>query len=135
MTPQQKQTQWFRHPQAETFILERLDQLLADAPPLRDFQTKLALHTNIRLPDWLDHLVLADGDGELVSGAEMELEGTMTHAGMVPVLSAAEEKEPGRYEAELKFTMGGDWVVIVYADLADGTELEKEIDLPGVKTP
>jgi hypothetical protein len=80
-------------------------------------------------------ITLSDKDGQPVTGAEMELEGTMTHAGMVPVFAQAAEKEPGRYEAELEFTMGGDWVIIVRADLADGTKLEKEIDLPGVKRP
>jgi hypothetical protein len=80
-------------------------------------------------------ITLSDKDGQPVTGAEMELEGTMTHAGMVPVFGAATEKEPGRYEAQLEFTMGGDWVIIVRADLADGGKLEKEIDLPGVKRP
>jgi hypothetical protein len=80
-------------------------------------------------------VTLHDADGQPISGAEMELEGTMTHAGMVPVFGAAAEKEPGRYETELEFTMGGDWVIIVRADLPDGGSLEKEFDVPGVKMP
>ncbi|MGD9099700.1 MAG: FixH family protein [Anaerolineae bacterium] len=80
-------------------------------------------------------VTLHDADGQPVSGAEMELEGTMTHAGMVPVFGEADEKEPGHYEAELEFTMGGDWVIIVRADLPDGSSLEKEFDMPGVKMP
>jgi hypothetical protein len=62
MTSQEEQIQWLRHPQAETFIVGRLDQLVADMPPLQDLQARLALYTNTRLWDWLDHLILADGD-------------------------------------------------------------------------
>ncbi len=80
-------------------------------------------------------ITLSDNDGQPVSGADMELEGTMTHAGMKPVFGAAAETEPGRYEAQLEFTMGGDWVIIVRADLADGSKLKKELDLPGIKKP
>ncbi len=80
-------------------------------------------------------ITLSDTDGQPVSGADMELEGTMTHAGMVPVFGKATEQEPGRYEAQLEFTMGGDWVIIVRAELADGSQLKKEIDLPGVNAP
>jgi hypothetical protein len=71
---QREQTQWLRYPEAEAFILERLDQLLADAPPLRAFQARLALHANTRLPDWLDHLILADGDAPQGQLAELGFE-------------------------------------------------------------
>jgi hypothetical protein len=62
VTSQEEQIQWLRHPQAETFIVGRLDQLVADIPPLRDLEARLKLYTNTRLLDWLDHLILADGD-------------------------------------------------------------------------
>ena len=77
-------------------------------------------------------LTLTDEQGEPISGAELELEGNMSHAGMAPVFAQAEETEPGRYEAPLEFTMGGDWFVIVKATLPDGRALERQIDLPGV---
>ena len=80
-------------------------------------------------------VTLHDADGQAIEGAEMQLEGTMTHAGMVPVFADADETSPGQYEAELEFTMGGDWVVIVRATLPDGRSLEREIDVPGVRTP
>jgi hypothetical protein len=80
-------------------------------------------------------VVLGDADGVPISGAEMALEGTMTHAGMKPVFADARETAPGRYEAAIEFTMGGDWVVIVRTTLPDGRSLEREIDVPGVRVP
>lgn len=79
-------------------------------------------------------VTLRNADGEPIGGAEMKLEGTMTHAGMVPVFADATETEPGQYEATLEFTMGGDWIIIVRATLPDGRSLEREIDVPGVKS-
>ncbi|MCB0210307.1 MAG: FixH family protein [Anaerolineae bacterium] len=77
-------------------------------------------------------LTLTDEQGQPISGAELELEGNMSHAGMTPVFSQAQEVEPGRYEAPLEFTMGGDWFVLVKATLPDGRALERQIDVPGV---
>lgn len=69
---------------------------------------------------------LLDG-GEGVRGAEVEMVGTMTHAGMAPVVRAAEEAEPGLYVADdFEFTMAGDWIVTAEATLPDGTEVDEE---------
>ncbi len=78
-------------------------------------------------------VTLHNADEQPIGGAEMELEGTMTHAGMVPVFADAVETSTGQYEATLEFTMGGDWIIIVRATLPDGRSLEREIDVPGVK--
>ncbi len=80
-------------------------------------------------------VVILQDDGQAIGGAEMNLEGTMTHAGMVPVFADAVETSPGQYKAALEFTMGGDWVIIVRAVLADGRTLERQIDVPGVQSP
>lgn len=77
-------------------------------------------------------LTLSDGAGQPISGAQVELEGNMHHAGMVPVFAQAEEVAPGRYRADLAFTMGGDWFILVRADLPDGRSLERSVDVPGV---
>jgi hypothetical protein len=58
----------------------------------------------------------------------------MNHAGMEPVFVDAKETEPGKYRADLKFTMGGDWFVLVSAALADGRKVNRKIDVPGVKS-
>jgi hypothetical protein len=73
-----------------------------------------------------------DADGELIENAELELEANMSHAGMVPVFASAREVAPGRYEASLEFTMGGDWFILVRSELPDGRSLERRVDLPGV---
>jgi hypothetical protein len=68
-----------------------------------------------------------------VSGARIQLEGNMTHAGMTPVFAEAKEAEPGRYHATLEFTMAGDWVVLVHAALPDGRKIERQFDVKGVR--
>jgi hypothetical protein len=51
---------------------------------------------------------------------------------MVPVFAPALETAPGRYQAALEFTMGGDWFILVRAELPDGRTMERKIDVPGV---
>jgi hypothetical protein len=51
---------------------------------------------------------------------------------MVPVFADAVEVEPGRYRAELEFTMGGDWFLLVDAETRDGRTLRWQRDVPGV---
>ena len=71
--------------------------------------------------------------GEPVREAEVRLEGNMSHAGMKPVFGTAREVEPGRYEATIELTMGGDWFLLVEADLPDGRALDRQVELPGVR--
>jgi hypothetical protein len=59
---QEEQIEWLRHPEAESYVTERLDELVAAMPQLRTLATSLLANTGSRLIDWLDHLVLADGD-------------------------------------------------------------------------
>lgn len=66
---------------------------------------------------------LLEEGGEGVSGAQVEITGDMTHAGMMPVVATATEAEPGLYRTEdFRFTMAGDWI------------LTAEIELPGGST-
>jgi hypothetical protein len=75
---------------------------------------------------------LTDSFGKAVTGAHVGIEGDMTHAGMGPVFSEARELEPGRYRANLKFSMGGDWVVLVHATLSNGQKFEDQFEVKGV---
>lgn len=77
-------------------------------------------------------VTLHDAGGDPISGARVALEGNMSHAGMVPVFADAVEVAPGRYQADMEFTMGGDWFILVRADLPDGRSMERKIDVPGV---
>lgn len=79
-------------------------------------------------------VTLAGPAGEAVSGARVELEGNMSHAGMVPVIAQAVESAAGQYESTLEFTMAGDWIMIVRASLANGQLVEHRVDVPGVRS-
>jgi hypothetical protein len=77
-------------------------------------------------------VTLQDSAGAPLEKAQVEIEGNMNHAGMVPVLAQAVEVEPGRYEAAFEFTMAGDWFILIRAKLADGRSGEWKKDVPGV---
>lgn len=78
---------------------------------------------------------LVDPSGAPVAGADVAVEGNMNHAGMVPVFVDPTEHEPGVYTAPFEFTMGGDWFMVVSAELADGRTLEETIEVRGVTAP
>lgn len=78
-------------------------------------------------------VVLADSLGRPLEDADVVFEGTMTHPGMQPVLAAARESSPGRYEAALDLTMAGDWVLLLEATLPDGTTIHRRHELLGVR--
>lgn len=67
-------------------------------------------------------------DGEApVSGATVEVQGDMTHAGMTPVIAGAVEAEPGVYRTDgFAFTMAGDWIVTAEVSTPDGREVTAE---------
>lgn len=63
---------------------------------------------------------ISGADGRPIDGAHLHVKGDMTHAGMQPVLAQAEGGDKGEYETPFEWTMGGDWIVTVIADLPDG---------------
>lgn len=77
-------------------------------------------------------VALADSAGRPIEGADVSLEGTMTHPGMQPARANAVETSAGRYEAVLNLTMGGDWVLLVDASLPDGQTIRRQTELGGV---
>jgi hypothetical protein len=79
-------------------------------------------------------LKISDARSKPVTGARIELEGDMSHAGMAPVFGAASEREPGHYQGHLEFTMAGDWVVLLQVTLADGRVLERQVSVKGVRS-
>jgi hypothetical protein len=79
-------------------------------------------------------LTLTDADGKPATGATLSLEGNMAHAGMKPVFAEAREEGDGRYSADLEFTMGGDWFILVTGKLADGKVIRKKVDIKGVES-
>lgn len=80
------------------------------------------------------NLTLKDSTDHLITGADIKLEGNMSHPGMNPFFTSAKEVEPGQYSAEMNFTMAGDWFIIVTISLGDSTKVEKQIKVPGVRS-
>jgi len=76
---------------------------------------------------------IKDTSGAPVSGARLNLEGNMSHAGMAPVFAQARETAPGRYQSSMELSMAGDWNVTVHATLSDGRKLDHEFEIRGVE--
>ena len=77
-------------------------------------------------------VTLAEPGGAPIEGASVSVEGNMSHPGMQPVYIKTKEISPGRYEAPMNFTMGGDWFLTVTASQTDGSTVEKQFPVPGV---
>jgi hypothetical protein len=108
MTAEREDFQWLRYPDAEAFVTERLEAFAATMPAARTLAADLLARTGSRLVDWLDHLVLGDGDtprGRLSDlGFEPEevpaqaVDTVYTHPGAILpriVLRAGEGARPG----------------------------------------
>jgi hypothetical protein len=66
-------------------------------------------------------ITLRDTAGVALDGAEILVEGNMSHAGMAPVRATAEAEGDGRYSVQdFRFTMAGGWVLTTHATLPDG---------------
>ena len=83
-----------------------------------------------------DHVTIeiVDDDGLPVTDVTVSLEGNMTHAGMVPVLTesvwdGADGSEDGRYRVPFQFTMLGDWIVSVKIENRDGGRYSQDVDV------
>jgi hypothetical protein len=74
-----------------------------------------------------------DATGRPVVGAHLRIEAQMSHPGMAPFLATASERGNGVYEAALRFTMAGDWIVLVTGSLSNGDTVEYRIEVPGVR--
>ncbi len=79
-------------------------------------------------------ITLRDSTDQLLTGADVNIEGNMSHPGMQPVLAEAEEIEPGVYSAPIEFTMGGDWFFIIESTLPDDRIVERQINIAGVSS-
>lgn len=73
--------------------------------------------------------------GVPVTEAQIEVQGTMSHAGMEPLWVVAEAEGEGRYLASLPWTMGGEWLLTVHVTLPDGTTLERRLEPVQVASP
>jgi hypothetical protein len=62
-----------------------------------------------------------------LSGAQLQIQGFMSHPGMAPLMVTAVEKGDGVYEAPLQFTMAGDWILRVTGQLPDGRKVDTTV--------
>ena len=74
-----------------------------------------------------------DETGQPVTDVTVSVEGNMTHAGMIPVLSesvwdGADGSEDGAYTIPFEFTMFGDWIITAKIEQRDGTILTQDFD-------
>jgi hypothetical protein len=76
---------------------------------------------------------VTDRDGKPVSGARIELEADMSHPGMAPVLEETKETNAGEYQADVRFGMAGDWIVLLHVRLPGGQTLEHQFNVSGVR--
>ncbi len=77
---------------------------------------------------------LADAAENPVKEASIMVEADMVHPGMSPVFAAAKETMPGSYESKMNLSMGGDWVVLLHIRLTNGTKIERQLDVRGVRS-
>ncbi len=74
------------------------------------------------------YLLGADNQG--IAGAVVSVTGTMTHAGMTPIVSGTVQAEDGLYRTqEFTFDMAGDWLLEAEATLPDGSSASDELPL------
>lgn len=76
---------------------------------------------------------LLGDDNSAVADAAVTVTGTMTHAGMEPVITEAVPAEKGLYVVEFNFNMAGDWILQAEVSLPDGSEVteERAVTVPG----
>jgi hypothetical protein len=104
----------------------------AESPPVVEIEHAISPQP-ARIGPATVTLKLADGAGKIITGAHIAIEADMSHPGMSPFFADAKEAERGRYEGHLEFQMAGDWVILLHVTLPDGTKLERQIDVRGVR--
>jgi hypothetical protein len=73
-------------------------------------------------------VTLTSVDNQPITDAKVTVRGDMNHAGMVPVIAEAERVEGNEYVVPFEWTMAGDWIVEVSAELTDGTTASQTFD-------
>jgi hypothetical protein len=76
---------------------------------------------------------LTDVARKPVTGAQIAIEGEMSHPGMSPVFGPARELEAGRYQGQIDFAMAGDWILIFQIRLPDGRSFDRQVSVPAVR--
>lgn len=57
-----EEPRWRQYPEAEAFVQGCVEKFVSEVPEVQAFKEALFNHTGSRFVDWLDHLVLSDGE-------------------------------------------------------------------------
>jgi hypothetical protein len=83
--------------------------------------------------DAVGEVTMRDRSQHPVRGATLQIECHMSHPGMAPVIGQTIERGEGVYQVPLRFSMAGEWVVIVKGTLADGRRFDRRIETATVR--
>ena len=72
---------------------------------------------------------VTDSRGQVINGLSIQLKGDMTHAGMTPVFGISTPEGDDSYSVPFEWTMAGDWVLQLVAELQDGTVLNRSFEV------
>lgn len=72
---------------------------------------------------------ISDQQGRPVDGLDVAVKGDMTHAGMTPVLGTSTYQGDGLYTLPIEWTMAGDWILQLTAEMPDGRTLRRSFNL------
>lgn len=78
-------------------------------------------------------LTVRDSVTGAVSGAHLKIEAHMAMPGMSPYLAEATDQGNGTYEAPVRFSMRGDWILVVDGTLPDGRRVTRNLDIRDVR--
>ncbi len=74
------------------------------------------------------YLEVRDQNGQPIKDLDIQVKGDMTHAGMTPVFGTSTDEGKGRYSIPFEWTMAGDWILQIAADLPDGRLLNRSFE-------
>lgn len=100
------------------------------APPPADIVLSMAVEPEpARVGETILVFTLKTAAGQGIPNARLDIRGDMSHAGMQPVLATADSGPDGVYRVPFRWTMAGDWFVLVQVQLPDGRRFEQRFDL------
>lgn len=74
-------------------------------------------------------LEVQDQAGQPVQLIDLTVRGDMSHAGMTPIFAEAQQVDLGLYQLPFEWSMAGDWILSINAELADGRLLRRQLKL------
>jgi len=70
---------------------------------------------------------LKNKENNPIENAQVKVEASMNHAGMIPIYAEATAQAGGIYRTRIKLTMDGDWILFLTIKKVDGAILKKEL--------